>query len=54
MLDSVFANDEQNERYAVLLRDTEVVSAESLLTLARQVAGELRARTGYQTEGQPQ
>ncbi len=54
LLDSVFANDEQNERYEALLRDTEVVSAEALLTLTRQVAADLRARNGYRTEGQPQ
>lgn len=52
LLDSVFTNDEQNERYEVLLRDTEVVSAEALLTLARQVAGDLRARNGYRAERQ--
>ena len=52
LLDSVFTNDEQNERYEVLLRGVEVVSAESLLTLARQVAADLRAQNGYQAEGQ--
>ncbi len=54
LLNSVFTNDEQNERFAVLLRDTEVISAETLLALARKVAADLGASSGYPAERQPQ
>ncbi len=54
LLDSVFSNDEQNERFDVLLRDTENISAEALLALARQVAADLSARNGVYAERQPQ
>lgn len=45
ILDSVFVDEEANERFESLMRDVEVSSAEELRVLANRVAAELRARS---------
>lgn len=44
ILDSVFVDEEANSRFAVLMQNVDVSSADDLLVLTHQIAGELRAK----------